>query len=172
MKPSEKFRLMSEAAAKMSRKKILVGWIDPEEKHIDPDSGKKTISNGKLARVLCTGWEAGTGADGREYPRLPARDFFKVARTLYKSKLDSLTKKNMVAISTHKITDEKACKQLAEFWLARIQQAMRKSSEYEKLAKSTIAARKSRNKSLKAKDAKTPLVDTGILIGSITYKVI
>ena len=167
---SEHFKKMAEAYKVMSRKNILVGWVDPNQKHEISDGGMP-ISLGKIARIQCTGWEAGVSASGKSYPRLPARNFFKVARNLYKKRLDELTGKILIAVSNVKMSSDKASLQLAEFWKARIQQAMRKSDEYEKLSEATIKARKRRNKTLKAKEANKPLIDTATLINSITYKV-
>jgi hypothetical protein len=168
---SLKIRGMAEAMAQLSRKKITVGWIDPEAKHKDPVSGKQTISLGKIARVLSTGWEAGVGADGREYPRLPARDFFSVARKLYSKKLNVIVKKAMKTVAKQKQTADEACEMLAVYWEGKVQAAMRKSGEYEKLAESTIAARSNTHRTVPAENLETPLIDAGVLIASITHKV-
>ena len=165
MTPKENFEAMARVAKSLSRRKILVGWVQVKD---EPGSG---ISMGKLARILCKGWEAGTGKDGRSYPRLPARNFMKVTRAYYGSDTDKVCRRIIGKIVLGKMDEAKGLSWMAEYWKGKMQDAMGKSSEYEPLSPATIKARKSAHRSVPTKFLSKPLIDTGTLRASITYEV-
>ena len=166
MTPKEKFSAMADVMRSLSRRKILVGWVQPSKN--EPGT---SMSMGKLARILCTGWESGTSKDGRSYPRLPARNFMKVTRSFYGHDVDKVCRKTISKIVSGKMTEAQGLSWMAEYWKGKMQDAMGKSSEYEPLSPATIKARKSAHRSVPAMFLSKPLIDTGTLRNSITYEV-
>lgn len=166
MTPKEKFSAMADVMRSLSRRKILVGWVQPSKN--EPGT---SMSMGKLARILCTGWEAGTSKDGRSYPRLPARNFMKVTRAFYGKDTDKVCRRIIGKIVLGKMDEAQGLSWMAEYWKGKMQDAMGKSSEYEPLSPATIKSRKSAHRSVPSKFLSKPLIDTGTLRASITYEV-
>jgi hypothetical protein len=155
----------------LQSKEVRVGWTG-DKFHPVTESGKPPMTLSRLARVLHYGREAGVTADGKAYPAIPPRPFMDVAVQQHLPKLRTTSKILLKRLLSGKISAHQMVTSLGEYWVGRVRDSMRDSSQYKALAASTIARRKARVKSLASKNANKPLIDTGTLVGSLASEVV
>ena len=155
---------------RQKRKPEFVSNFD--ENFIGP--GRLTASLATIAKVLCYGREGGTTKDGREYGRIPARNFVEV-----------LKEKHSVPIF-RKIADEVIMKGadgnvdmdvIGIVAKGQLQRAMRDSNEYEPNSAFTKTggwmANPINGKPFHAepKGGERPLIDSGTLVKSVDFEI-
>ena len=144
-----------------------------DESFVGP--GQQAASLAVIAKTLCYGREGGTTKGGREYGRIPARNFVKVLEDKYRKVIDRIVEKSLVDDgSTAAKIDLKT---IADTAKGQLQRAMKDSNEYAKNAPITIhggwmADPKTKKPFyVEPKRSERPLWDTGKLINSVRSEV-
>lgn len=158
----------------LSSSVIVVGWIDGNgtaEKAYSNllkkmETGKDQKALGKpaslalIARTLNYGRLAGTTAEGRSYPEIPARPFMKFAMEIWEREFQKILGRLTPAYLRGIYSVNDVLKTLGERARNAVQKAIREG-DYAPLSPRTIAA----------KGSSTPLIDTGRMVNSVTFEI-
>lgn len=158
----------------LSSSVIAVGWIDGNgtarkayanlmkkmETGKDQKALGKPASIALIARTLNYGRLAGTTADGRKYPEIPARPFMKFAAEIWEREFPKILGRMMPSYLRGGMSIDGVLKTLGERARNAVQKAIREG-DYAPLSPRTI----------KAKGSSTPLIDTGLMVNSVTFEI-
>lgn len=144
-----------------------------DENFVGP--GQQAASLAQIAKTLCYGREGGTTKSGRQYGRIPARNFVKVLEEKHRKVIDRIVEKALVddGSTAAKIDMET----IADVASGQLQRAMKNSNEYAKNAPITIhggwmADPKTKKPFyVEPKRSERPLWDTGTLINGVRSEV-
>lgn len=144
-----------------------------DENFVGP--GQQAASLAQIAKTLCYGREGGTTKSGRQYGRIPPRDFVRVLHEKHRKLIDRIVEKSLVDNgSTAAKIDMDSIAVVAK---GQLQRAMKDSNEYAKNAPITIhggwmADPKTKKPFyVEPKGSERPLWDTGTLINSVRSEV-
>lgn len=171
-----KFRKLAE----LERFTVLVGWIDGnntariayENLQSVKKSGKPAKSpglppsNALIARTLNYGRLAGTTAQGRKYPEIPARPFMKFAKEGFDAIREKIIARNVPLVLAGKMSVERFAKFIGAAYKDEVTRAIRDSSRYPSPSDATIKARRRHGSS-----SSVPLIDTHQLVDSVSFEV-
>lgn len=167
----KKIRELNDA---LSSSVIVVGWIDgngtAQKAYANLMRKKKTGKNQKalrlpasialVARTLNYGREKGTTAEGWSYPAIPARPFMKFAAEIWEREFPKVLGRMMPSYLRGVMSIDGVLKTLGERAKNAVQKAIREC-DYAPLSPRTI----------KAKGSSTPLIDTGLMVNSVTFEI-
>ena len=120
----------------------------------------KPASLALIARTLNYGRQAGTTAEGRSYPEIPARPFMKFAMEIWEREFPKILKAYLPKVLGGTMSVDQLLKVIGERSKEAVQKAIREG-EYAPLSPRTIAA----------KGSSTPLIDTGLMVNSVTFEI-
>ncbi|WP_320793147.1 hypothetical protein [Hallerella porci] len=89
MKLVKKMEAMENRARRLSSKEVVVGWADDAKE--PSEDGKPVASLATVAKTLCYGREGGKTKSGREYGRIPARNFVEVLKNKHSRLMHRIT---------------------------------------------------------------------------------
>lgn len=158
----------------LSSSVIAVGWIDGNgtarkayanlmkkmETGKDQKALGKPASLALIARTLNYGRQAGTTAEGRSYPEIPARPFMKFAMEIWEREFPKILERLTPAYLRGTYSVDDVLKTLGERARNAVQKAIREG-DYAPLSPRTIAA----------KGSSTPLIDNGTMVYSVTFEI-
>jgi hypothetical protein len=137
--------------------------------------GQQAASLAQIAKTLCYGREGGTTKSGREYGKIPARNFVKVLGDKHRKVIDRIVEKAIVDDgSTESKVDIKTIAVVAK---GQLQRAMKDSNEYAPNAQITIHGGWMADPITKKpfhvepKGSERPLWNTGTLIRSVDFEI-
>ncbi len=180
----DRIRMQKRTAKRLERTAVRAGWID----------GAKTLSGtpfSVIARALCYGREAGTTSRGWKYPAIPARNFIaKYGDAYAKATENEATRALRLVFSKGAEYQADLTKMLSSVGSVAVMGLKHSimQNRYQKNARDTVIAwarrhsnstkamrKASRMKGEARVDAlsglKKELVDTGAMVGHITYRV-
>lgn len=158
----------------LSSSVIVVGWLDDNGALQTARSnlkyrkitGRNTpasaipASNALIAATMNYGREEGTTAEGRHYPRIPARPFMTFAMEIWQKVFPKLLKEYMPMYMSGMMSIDGLFTVLGEKAKEAVQQAIREG-DYAPLSPKTVLA----------KGSSVPLIDTGTMIESVTFEI-
>ena len=172
--PKEKTRTIPKKNADFSElkgKKSKISNFDSD--FIGP--GQSAASYATIAKTLCYGRAGGVSKDGREYGRIPPRNFVEVLKRKHLKPLQKEIIKNV--LNTDEINQSFDIQQFGVIAKGQLQRAMRDSNEYPRNAPITISGGWMANPkhklpfSIEPKKSGRPLIDTGNLIRSVDFEI-
>lgn len=167
----KKIRELEEA---FSSSTVVVGWIDgngsAQAAYANLMAKRKTGKNqpalkmpaslALIARTLNYGREEGYTAEGRHYPKIPARPFMKFAAEIWEREFPKILGRLMPSYLLGGVSIDGVLKKLGERAKNAVQKAIREG-DYAPLSPRTVAA----------KGSSTPLIDTGLMVNSVTFEI-
>lgn len=158
----------------LSSSVIAVGWIDGNgtarkayanlmkkmKTGKDQKALGKPASIALIARTLNYGRLAGTTAEGRKYPEIPARPFMKFAAEIFERVFPKEMRRVMPMYLSGTLSVDGVLKSIGERAKESVQEAIR-TGDYAPLSERTIAA----------KGSSTPLIDTGKMVESVSFEI-
>lgn len=155
---------------RQKRKPEFVSNFD--ENFVGP--GRRAASLATIAKVLCYGREGGTTKDGREYGRIPARNFVDVLKEKHSGPLFRKIADEVIMKGADGNVDIDAIGIVAK---GQLQRAMRDSNEYEPNSAFTKSGGWMRNPingkpfHAEPKGGERPLIDSGTLVKSVDFEI-
>jgi len=171
---------------------IKVGWIDGngsgekanENRLFREATGQPTNALGVpyslagIARTLNFGRQAGTTAEGRSYPEIPARPFMTLAMDQIKRDLPVLLKhdpraRELINNAIQGEGDPDGLKKyLGAVFVGTVKRAMRgEFGQFVPLSPKTIEQRRKPHGNKAANNNPQPLIDSGLLVNSVTFEI-
>lgn len=171
---------------------IKIGWIDGngsgeqanQNRLFREATGQPTNALGVpyslagIARTLNYGREPGTTAEGRKYPRIPARPFMTVAMDQIKKdlpvllKYDPKAREHLNNVMNGKGDPDALKKYLGAVMVGTLKRAMRgEFGKFEGLSEATKANRRKPHNGKPPTESPVPLVDSGLLVNSATFEI-
>lgn len=158
----------------MGSSTIVVGWIDGNGSaetayaHLQAKNSTgenqpavgKPASRALIARTLNYGRQAGTTAEGRSYPEIPARPFMDFAKEIFDRVFPKLMRRYMPGYLAGVVSVDDFLAVIGSRAKAAVQEAIT-NGDYAPLSPKTIAA----------KGSSVPLIDTGTMLRTVTFEI-
>lgn len=153
---------------------VVVGWVDgngsaqaayaklmaKRKTGLNQPASQMPASLALIARTLNYGREEGVTAEGRRYPKIPARPFMTFAAEIWEREYPKILKAYLPKVLGGTMSVEQLLKVIGKRSKEAVQKAIREG-EYTPLSPRTIAA----------KGSSTPLIDTGLMVNSVTFEI-
>ena len=172
MKLVKKLEAMENRARRLSSKEVVVGWADDAKE--PSEDGKPGASLATIAKTLCYGREGGKTKSGREYGRIPARNFVEVLKNKHSRLIRRIVADEVIKNGADGDIDMVRIGVIAK---GQMQRAMKDSNEYAPNSPFTVnggwMANPVTGKPFHAdpKKSSRPLIDTGTLVNSVDFEI-
>lgn len=172
MKLVKKMEAMENRARRLSSKEVVVGWADDAKE--PSEDGKPGASLATIAKTLCYGREGGKTKSGREYGRIPARNFVEVLKNKHSRIIRRIVADEVIKNGADGDIDMISIGVIAK---VQMQRAMKDSNEYAPNSPFTVnggwMANPVTGKPFHAypKKSSRPLIDTETLFNSVNFEI-